>query len=72
MTLAEKSNNLLQKEESACWVNNFEYAIKSLNHAVKVFLSPTWLLHISLLFFVAFVVVVVFFFSNRQPLLPCF
>ena len=37
MTLAEKSNNHLQKEEAACWVNNFEYAIKSLNDAVKVF-----------------------------------
>lgn len=64
MTLAEKSNNHLQKEEAACWVNNFEYAIKSLNHAVKVFLSPTWLLHISLLFFVA---VVVFFFQIDSP-----
>jgi len=55
MTLAKKSNSHLQKEKAACWVNNFEHAIKSLNHAVSFpmhkYLSPTWLLHIGLLFF---------------------
>ena len=65
MTLAEKSNSHLQKEEAACWVNNFECAIKSLNHAVKVFQCTNTLVQhgcyiLVFCFFVA-VVVVVFF-----------